>query len=148
MATLIDYKKARFDYELIEQIEAGLELLGIEAKSLKGKHGSLDGSYVIVRGGEAFIMNMLVPPYQEKNAPAGYEPRRMRRLLMSKAEIRRLADIEGGNGLTIVPISVYTKSNLIKASIGIVRGKKSFDKRESIKRRETDRAVRREFSDR
>ena len=89
-----------------------------------------------------------MPPYQENNTPQEYEPRRNRRLLLSSMEIRHLADIEGGKGLTIVPISVYNKHNLIKVSIGVARGKKQFDKRESIKKRETDRTVRREFRDR
>ena len=148
MPTLIDYKKAHFNYEILEKIEAGLELIGLEVKSIKKGQGSLDGSYVIVRGGEAYMVNTFVPPYQENNTPKEYEPRRNRRLILGKKEITRLADIEGGKGLTIVPISIYNKGNLLKVSIAVVRGKKQHDKRESIKKRETDRAVRREFSDR
>jgi SsrA-binding protein len=91
---------------------------------------------------------MLVPPYKENNTPKDYEPRRNRRLLLGKDEIKHLADIEAGKGLTIVPISIYNKGNLLKVSIGVARGKKQHDKRESIKKRETDRAVRREYSDR
>ena len=146
MPTLVDYKKAHFNYEILETIEAGIELLGFEVKSLKKGQGSLDGAYVLIRGGEATLMNMLVSPYQEKNTPKGYEPRRARRLIISKKEIAELANT--AKGLTIVPISVYTKGNLIKVSLATVRGKKQFDKRESIKKRETDRTVRREFRDR
>ncbi|MFA6459367.1 MAG: SsrA-binding protein SmpB [Candidatus Paceibacterota bacterium] len=138
---LIDYKKAHFDYEILEKYEAGIELVGYEVKSLKGKHGSLEGSYVLIRGGEAFLMNMLIPPYQEKNTPKEYEPRRNRRLLLTKEEIRKLADLDEGQNLTIVPISVYTKGNLVKVSVAIVRGKKKYDKRESIKSRENDREM-------
>jgi len=148
MNVLIDYKKARFDYEILEKIEAGIELLGFEVKSLKMGQGSLEGVYVIVRGGEAFIMNMFVPPYQEKNTPGDYDPRRIRKLILAKNEIARLADIESGKGLTIVPISIYNKDNLIKVSIAIARGKKKYDKRETIKKRESERSVRREYSDR
>ena len=148
MPTLIDYKKAHFDYEILEKIEAGIELLGFEVKSIKKGQGSLEGSHIIVRGGEAYLTNMLVSPYQEKNTPKDYEPRRNRRLILSREEIRKLADIEAGKGLTIVPISVYNKGNLIKVSVAVVRGKKKFDKRETIKQRETDRTVRREFKDR
>lgn len=148
MPTLVDYRKAHFDYEILEKIEAGIELLGFEVKSLKKSQGSLEGSYVIVRGGEAYVMNMFIPPYQENNTPTGYEPRRNRKLILSRKEITDLAEIEAGQGLTIVPISVYNKGNLIKVSVAVVRGKKKFDKRESIKKRETDRAVRREYSDR
>ncbi|MFA6601890.1 MAG: SsrA-binding protein SmpB [Candidatus Paceibacterota bacterium] len=148
MANLVTYKRAHFDYEILEKFEAGLELSGFEVKSLKKGQGSLEGSYVIVRGGEAYLMNVLIPPYQEKNTPVGYEPRRNRRLLLTKEEIAKLADLEAGQGLTIVPISIYNKGNLLKVSVGVVRGKKKFDKRESIKKRETDRTTRREFRDR
>ena len=148
MTTLVDYKKARFDYEVREQFEAGIELLGFEVKSLKKGQGSLDGSHVIVRGGEAFVVNMNVPAYQEKNTPKGYEPRRNRKLMLNKKEMIQISDSESGKGLTVVPISVYNKGNLIKVSVAIVRGKKKFDKRETTKKRETDRNIRREFSDR
>lgn len=148
MTTLVENNKARFDYEILEKFEAGIELLGQEVKSLKAKQGSLDGAYVIIRGGEAYIVNLFIPPYQEKNTPKDYEPRRNRRLLLTKDEIIKLVDSETGNGLTIVPISIYNKSRFVKVSVAIVRGKKKFDKRESIKKRETDRTVRREFRDR
>ena len=148
MSTLVDYKKAHFNYEVMERFEAGIELLGFEVKSLKRNQGSLDGSYVIVRGGEAFAVNMFIPPYQEKNTPAGYEPRRNRRLILGRKEIKKLSEIDANKGLTVVPISVYNKGNLVKVSVAVVRGKKKFDKRETIKRRETERTVRREFRDR
>ena len=148
MTTLVDYTKARFDYEILEKFEAGIELLGFEVKSLKAHHGSLEGSYVIVRGGEAYAVNIFIPPYQEKNTPSDYEPRRHRRLILMRDEVRKLADLESGRGLTIVPISIYNKGDLIKVSVAVVRGKKQFDKRENIKKRETDRSIRREFVDR
>ena len=148
MATLVDYRKARFNYEILETFEAGIELFGFEVKSLKKGQGSLDGAHVLVRGREAFVVGMLVPPYQEKNTPAEYEPRRNRRLLLARKEIGRLASLEDGNGLTLVPISVYTKGPLVKVSVAVVRGKKRFDKREAMKKRETDRTLRREFTDR
>ena len=148
MTTFVDNKKAHFNYEILEKYEAGIELFGFEVKSLKKGQGSLEGAHVIVRGGEAYVINLFVPPYQEKNTPVGYEPRRNRRLILGRTEIAELADAEGGKGLTVVPISVYNKGNLIKVSVAVVRGKKKFDKRESIKKRETDRSVRREFTDR
>ncbi|MEN9913286.1 MAG: hypothetical protein RLY66_694 [Candidatus Parcubacteria bacterium] len=148
MVTLIDNGKIHFDYEVMETFDAGIELQGFEVKAIKAKKGSLEGAHVVVRGGEAFAVNMFVPPYQENNTPEGYEPRRNRRLLLTNEEIKKLADLESGKGLTIVPIKVYNKSNLLKVSIGVVRGKKKYDKRESIKTRETDRNVRREFRDR
>jgi len=147
---LIDYRKAHFEYEILEKYEAGIELLGFEVKSLKAKHGSLDGSYVIIRGGEAYIQNMLIPPYQEKNTPKDYEPRRHRRLLLKKKEISQLANLGEGNGkgLTIVPISVYIKGNLIKVTVATVRGKKKHDKRETTKKREANREMSRVMKDR
>ena len=148
MAILVDYKKAHFNYEVLEQYEAGVELLGFEVKSLKKGQGSLEGSHVVIRGGEAFAVNIFIPPYQEKNTPTDYDPRRNRKLLLEKDEIRKLADIENGKGLTIVPISIYNKGPLVKISVAVVRGKKKYDKRETIKKRETDRSIRREFRDR
>ncbi len=97
MTTLVENGKARFDYEILETFEAGIELLGFEVKSLKAKHGSLDGAYVIVRGGEAFVVNMFIPPYQENNTPKDYEPRANRRLLLTKKEIHELSDKEGSS---------------------------------------------------
>ncbi|MEK7646113.1 MAG: SsrA-binding protein SmpB [Patescibacteria group bacterium] len=148
MSTLVDNKKVHFNYEITDTFEAGIELVGHEVKSLKKSQGSLDGSYVIIRGAEAFIVGMFVPPYQENNTPEGYEARRNRRLLLGTKEIQELANLEGEKGLTIVPISVYNKGSLIKVKIGIAKGKKQYDKRETIKKRETDRTVRREFRDR
>jgi SsrA-binding protein len=147
MTTYVENKKAHFNYKIVEKFEAGIELVGLEVKSIKKNQGSLEGAYVIVRGGEAYIVNSFIPPYQENNTPKGYEPRRNRKILMTKKEISKFADTESGN-LTIVPISIYNKGNRIKVSIAIVRGKKKFDKRETIKKRENDRSVRREFRDR
>ena len=148
MPTLVDYKKAHFNYEILERFEAGIELSGFEVKSLKKGQGSLDGSHVTIRGGEAFAVNMFVPPYQEKNTPKDYDPRRNRRLLLSRKEIQELASVEEGKGLTIVPISIYNKGPLVKVSVAVVRGKKKFDKRETIKKRETNREISRAMKDR
>ena len=148
MNTLIDHKKAHFNYEILDTFEAGIELLGFEVKSLKKNQGSLEGAYVIVRGGEAYVLNMFIPPYQEKNTPGNNEPRRNRRLLLRKDEIGELAKIEAGKRLTIVPISIYTKNNRIKVSIASVRGKRKYDKRETTKRREGDREMERVMRDR
>jgi SsrA-binding protein len=147
MTILIHNNKVNFDYEILNKFEAGLDLLGFEVKSLKDKKGSIEGSYIIIRGREAYVVNLFIPPYQENNTPKDYEPRRNRRLLLNKAEIIELSDAEN-KGLTIVPISIYNKGNLVKVTIALVRGKKKFDKRESIKKREVDRDLRREFRDR
>jgi SsrA-binding protein len=145
---LIENKKARFDYEILETYAAGMELLGFEVKALRGSLGSLEGSHVTVRGGEAYIIGMSIPPYQANNTPDGYDPERTRRLLLNKAEIAELANIEDKKGLTIVPISVYNRDGLLKVDIAVAKGKKKFDKRETLKKRDSDREVRREIADR
>lgn len=147
MTVFVNNKKVGFDYEIVEKFEAGIELFGFEVKSIKKNQGSLEGSYIIVRGGEAFLVNCFIPPYQENNTPKDYEARRNRKLLLTKDEIKKLGEVDS-TGLTVVPISLYNKNNLIKVSLAIVRGKKKYDKRETIKKRETDRSVRREFGDR
>lgn len=143
---LIQNKKAHFNYEILEKIEAGIELLGFEVKSLKNSQGSLEGAHVTVRGNEAFVVNMQIPPYQPANTPKEYDPLRNRRLLLTKKEIERFGKEEAQKGLTIVPISVYNKGSKIKMEIAVVRGKKKFDKRETIKKRDTERELRREAS--
>jgi SsrA-binding protein len=143
--SLIFNKKAYFDYEILEKFEAGVEFLGFEVKSVQLKRGSLEGARVIVRGGEAFLIGASIPAFQPKNAPASYEADRTRRLLLKKSEITRLADAEGQKGLTVIPISMYNKNRKIKVEIAIVRGKKKYDKRETIKKRDSEREMAREM---
>ena len=148
MASYAENRKMRFDYETLEKYEAGIELLGSEVKSVRGGHMSLEGAFVIVRGGEVFLINANIPPYQVKNTPIDYDQLRNRKLLLTKKEIVELAQSEKNKSLTIVPISVYNKNRKIKIEIALVRGKKKHDKRETIKKRETDREIRREFKGR
>lgn len=148
MSNYAENRKARFDYEILEKYETGIELLGAEVKSVRGGKMSLEGAFVIIRGGEAFLINSNIPPYQVKNAPTDYDPLRNRKLLLTKKEIGELADSEKNKSLTIVPISVYNKSRKIKVEIALVKGKKKHDKRENTKKRETDREIRRELKDR
>lgn len=143
---LIAYKKAGLRFAVIESFSAGLELTGAEVKSLRSGQGSLDGSRVIIRGGEAFIVGLSIPPYQQGNTPAEYNPERARRLLLKKAEIAHLADEEAKKGLTIVPLELYNAGRFVKARIAVVRGKGKSDKREALKlkdaKREMERAMR------
>ena len=143
MANYAENRKARFDYEILDKYEAGIELLGSEVKSVRGGQMSLEGAFVIIRGGEAFLINSNIPPYQAKNTSADYEPLRNRKLLLTKKEIAELAETEKNKSLTIIPMSVYNKNRKIKVNVALVWGKKKFDKRESIKKRETEREVRR-----
>ena len=144
---LIQNKKAGFNYEFLEKLNAGIELFGFEVKSIRAKLGSLEGAYVIVRGNEAFLVNAYIPAYQPKNAPKGYDEKRNRKLLLTKKEIAELAQNDK-KSLTIVPLKVYNKGKKIKLEIALVKGKKKHDKRETIKKRETDRELRREYKDR
>jgi SsrA-binding protein len=141
--SLIENKRVYFDYEILDKFTAGLELLGQEVKSLRSKRGSLEGSRVLIRGKEAYVVNMDVPAYQPNNKPGTYDERRTRRLLLTEKEIKELENSSSKKGLTIVPISVYNKGRFIKMDIGIAKGKKNFDKRESIKKRESDIDIRR-----
>ena len=147
MANYTENRKARFDYEILEKYEAGIELLGTEVKSVRGGSMSLEGAFAIVRGGECFLINANIPPYQVKNTSADYDSLRNRKLLLTKKEIKELAGNEKNKSLTIVPISVYNKGRKIKVEIATVKGKKKHDKRETIKKRETDREIRREIKD-
>ncbi len=143
MANYAENRKARFNYEILEKYETGIELLGTEVKSVRGGQMSLEGAFVIVRGGEAYLINSNVPPYQIKNAPTDYDPLRNRKLLLTKKELAELTGSEKNKSLTIVPISVYNKNRKIKVEIALVKGKKKFDKRETLKKRDTDREIRR-----
>ena len=143
MANYAENRKVYFNYEILEKYEAGIELLGLEVKSVRSGKMSLEGAFVIVRGGECFLINANTPPYQPNNTPKEYDPIRNKKLLLTKKEIRVLADSGNNKSLTIVPISVYNKGRKIKISIALVKGKKKFDKRETIKKRENDRDVRR-----
>jgi SsrA-binding protein len=140
---LIEHKKARLDYEILEELEAGIELLGHEVKSLRARHGKLEGSHIIVRAGEAYIVGMNIPPYQVSNVPKDYDPDRSRRLLLTKKELVSLTGYDDQKGLTIVPISVYNKGSKLKVKIAIARGRKKYDKRAVLKKRDTDRDIRR-----
>lgn len=148
MANYAENRKVYFNYEILEKYEAGIELLGLEVKSVRVGKMSLDGAFVIVRGGECFLINANTPPYQPNNTPKEYDPLRNKKLLLTRKEIRELADSGNNKSLTIVPISMYNKGRKIKISIALAKGKKKFDKRETIKKRETDREVRREAKDR
>jgi len=148
MASYAENRKARFNYEFLEKYETGIELLGTEVKSVRAGQMSLEGAFVIIRGGEAFLINANIPPYQPLNAPKDYDPLRNRKLLLTKKEITELAGNEKNKNLTIVPISVYNKGRKIKVEIALVKGKKKFDKRETLKKRDTDREIRREIKER
>lgn len=145
---LVEYKKALLKFSPVETFSAGLELTGGEVKALRNKLGSLDGARVVVRGGEAYIVGMTIPPYQAANTPKSYDPARARRLLLAKKEIALLANEESKKGLTIIPLEVYTSKRLVKARIAIVRGKGKADRREDLKKRDASREMERTLKNR
>lgn len=146
MANLIENKKAGLNYEWLETYETGAELLGGEVKSLKAKQGSLEGARVLIRGGEAYVVGMFIPPYQPNNQKSAvYDPYRTRRLLLKKGELAELATKGEQRGLTIIPLSVYNKGRFLKFKIAVARGKKKFDKREALKKKESKRDVARDL---
>lgn len=146
---LIEHKKARLNYDILEEFEAGLELLGSEVKSIRAGQGKLEGAHIIVRptaragGLEAYVVGMSVPPYQASNTPADYEPERTRRLLLNQKELKNLSGFESQKGLTIVPLSVYNKGRVLKLRLAVARGRKNYDKRAVLKARDTKRDIQR-----
>lgn len=145
MADLVKNKKVGLNYELLSTYEAGLELFGYEVKSLRAKNGSLEGARVTVRGGEAYLVNASISPYQPLNTPDSYDPERPRRLLLNKKEIAELEGFESKKGLTLVPISVYSKGRNLKLSVAVARGKKKHDKRQTLKERDAKRDMERDI---
>jgi SsrA-binding protein len=144
---LIENKKATLRYAILETFSAGIELSGSETKSLRTKHGSLDGSRIVVRGGEAYLIGATIPPYQASNSDKDYDPERPRRLLMKKNEIADLLGAESKKGLTTVPIAVYN-NRYIKVQVAIVRGKGKADKREDLKKKDAKRETERVLKNR
>src|SRR3990170_2073006 len=123
-------KKATYEYTILERFEAGVNLTGAEVKSIKGGHAQLAGSFVRIIGSEAYLVNAQIFPYIYAR-PEGYDPKRTRKLLLHKAELIRLkSKLEGAN-LTLVPLSWYTRGPLIKLEVGLARGKKQYEKRET-----------------
>ncbi len=143
MPVLAKNRKAFHDYKILEEFEAGLVLNGQEVKAIKGGKISLKSSYIVIREEEAFLVGANIPPYQPKNAPKDYDPKRSRKLLLTKKQIKYLMGKSNEGGLTLVPLKVYTKKGLIKLKFAICQGKKKYDKRKKIKDRETDRNLRR-----
>lgn len=141
--SLADNRKARFNYDILEKYEGGLVLAGHEVKAAKAGKAQLGGSWVKLLGGEAYLVNAQIGPYQVGNVPEGFDPRQARKVLLSKKELAELERQTAKKGLTLVPLSLYNKGRLVKLSFALVRGKKSYDQRESIKEREDSREVHR-----
>ena len=143
MKTLSENRRAGFDYAILETYEAGIELLGTEVKSVKENRLNLSGSYGVVRGGEAWLLNADIPPYQPKNAPEDYDSKRSRRLLLTRDEINSLTGKLHEKGLTFLPLKAYLKNGFVKIELGLGKSRKARDKRELLKKRTVERETRR-----
>ena len=139
----IKNKRAYFDYEFLESFEAGMVLMGQEVKSIKSGKMSLAGSYVVLKGGEVYLMNANIAPYQPQNAPQDYVPTRSRKLLLKKKEIKYLFGKSQERGLTLIPLRVYSNKGKLKLEFAVSRGRKKADKKELIKKREAEKEMRR-----
>jgi SsrA-binding protein len=141
----ITNRRAFFDYQILDRLEAGINLYGYEVKSVRVGHADLTGSFVKIVGSEAYLVNAKIFPYQNANIP-DYDEKRTRKLLMHKAELIALkSKIEGSNNMSLVPISLYFKHGFIKLEIGLGKGKKKFEKRESIKKKDIQRQIEQEL---
>ncbi|ERN42608.1 SsrA-binding protein [Rubidibacter lacunae KORDI 51-2] len=138
-----DNRKARHLYEILETFEAGIQLIGTEVKSVRAGRVNMQDGYALIRKGEAWLLNIHISPYQASGQYFNHDPKRTRKLLLHRREIDKLVGQTEQKGLTLVPLKMYLKRGLIKVSIGLARGKKLHDKRESIKRREDKKEMQR-----
>jgi len=135
-------RKAYHDYFIEEKFEAGISLVGTEVKSLRNGRANLKDSYVIIKDGEAFLLNCHISPYSHGNIQ-NHEPTRTRKLLLHKKEIDKLWGNISQKGLTVIPLKIYFKRGKAKVEIGLAKGKRQYEKRESIKERESQREIER-----
>lgn len=140
----INNRKAKFDYTILEEIEAGMVLKGTEVKSIKDGKANIKDSYAIIKNGEAYLLNMHISEYKEGNI-FNHEETRTRKLLLHKKEILKLRDKVDLQGLTLIPLKVYFKKNKAKVLLGLAKGKKTYDKRESIKERDIKRNLEKNY---
>lgn len=143
MSEYANNPKAGFDYEILETIEAGIVLEGHEVKAIRAGKASIKGTFVKILNEEPFLIGATISPYQPANTPKNYDPQRTRKLLLSKKEISDLIGTSQAKGTTLVPLKFYSNKGKIKLLIGIARGKKKYDKRETIKKKDVARAKQR-----
>jgi SsrA-binding protein len=136
-----DNRQARFRYEILETYEAGIELKGTEVKSIRAGKVNLRDGYALIRNGEAWLLNAHISPYESSSDYFNHDPRRTRRLLLHKKEIRKLIGKVEQEGLTLVPLKMYLKRGFVKLTIAVAKGKKLHDKRESLKERQDQREM-------
>jgi len=142
----INNKRAFFDYQILEKFEAGINLFGAEVKAVRLGHADLTGSHVRIMGDEAYLINAKIFPY-EYSRPENYDEQRTRKLLLHKKEIIALKSKTEGQNLTLVPISIYTTKSFIKVEIALGKGKKQYDKKEAIKKKDIQREAEQEMEE-
>ena len=142
MKNISENRRARFDYDILETFEAGIELNGQEVKSAKAGHFNLNGAYAVFRGEELWLTNSDIPAYQPKNAPKDYDAARSRRLLLHSDELKTLGGKLKQKSFSLIPLRAYIKSNFIKLELGLGKSRKKSDKREFLKKRASDREMR------
>lgn len=140
----INNRKAKFDYEIVSTIEAGIVLKGTEIKSIRLGNANLKDSYAVIKNNEVFLLGMHISPYKEGNI-FNHDELRTRKLLLHKKEIFKLRDKITLEGYTLVPIKLYFNKNKAKILLGVAKGKKSYDKRESIKKRDIERDIKKQY---
>ncbi len=140
----IDNKRAFFDYEILEKMEAGINLYGSEVKAVRLGHADLSGSFVKIIGSEVYLVNAKIFPYKYAT-PEGYDQKRTRKLLFHKREIIALKSKSEGSNLALVPLSMYIKKGFIKVEVGLGKGKREYDKRAKIKKRDIQRSIEQEL---
>ena len=140
-ASIAENRKAFHDYHVLDTLEAGIALLGTEVKAIREGRVNLRDSYASIERGEVFLFNVNISPYSHRGY-ADHEPLRKRKLLLHKREILKLTGKTVEKGMTLVPLRLYFKNGRVKVAVGLAKGKKDYDKRETIKRREIDRETR------
>ncbi len=140
-------RKARHDYHILDKIEAGIVLQGTEVKSLRDGRANLKDSYASVKGEELFLYNLHISPYSHGNI-SNHDPVRVRKLLLHKKEIRKLIGKTQEKGLTLVPLRLYFKAGKAKVELGVAKGKKSYDKRQDLAKRDAERELQRAMKER
>jgi len=145
MTVFAENKKAYFDYEILEKFEAGIVLLGKEVKSIQNKRMNISGAHIIVSNQEIWLLGSNIAIYQPTNSYYDYQPDRTRKLMLKKNEILYLQGKIQQKGLTLIPLKLYTKKAKIKVEFALVKGKKLYDKRETLKKRDQERELRSSF---
>ena len=143
--TIVTNRKALHEYFIVDRYEAGIALKGTEVKSLRQGGANLQDGYAVFRNGEVWLVGMHISPFEKGNIN-NHDPKRDRKLLLHKKEIRKLVAKTAEAGTTLIPLRVYFKKNIVKVELAVARGKKAYDKREAIAKREVERQLRREYA--